>query len=294
MHRFLALLFALLLALPLGAAEIRYSAVTGSFSAELEAIKKVLVPNRQKLRRVTINGVVFESARVGRRRYLFFLTGMSVVNAAMTTQLALARFPVKELFFAGISGGVNPGYQPGDVVVPERWAYHDEGAYLNEREPGKFQMPEYFKPKYPNFGMMFPDEVVVIRSGLLKYERVAAFPAGSALVALAKKALARPPPLTLEGRICQVKYGGTGVSGSVFCDNSAYREFVWSTWQAECLDMESTAIAHVCWANKIPCLIVRGLSDLAGGQAGVNTEEKYLRAAAENSAKVLETILLAK
>lgn len=270
----------------------RYSIVMASFPEELTAMKKVLVLDRKGTLRMTkINGVAFESAMVGKRRCLFFLSGMSVANAAMTTQLALSKFPVKEVFFTGIAGGINPAYTPGDVVIPERWAYHGEGALLNEREPGKFQVPGFMKPHYPNFGMFFPDDVTVIREGMPKYEQVATFPADPKLIALAKRALRTLKPPTMNGRVCQVNYGGTGVSATVFCDNAQYREFVFSVWKAECLDMESTAIAQVCWANKVPCLIVRGLSDLAGGQTGPNEEEIYLKTAAEHSALVLEQIL---
>ena len=269
-----------------------YSIVMASFPEELQAMKKVLVLDRKRTLKLTkINGVTFESAYVGKRRCLFFLSGMSVANAAMTTQLALARFPVKEVFFTGIAGGINPAYTPGDVVIPERWAYHGEGALLNEREPGKFQVPSFMKPHYPNFGMFFPDDVTVIREGMPKYEQVATFPADPKLIALARRALRTLKPPTLNGRVCQVNYGGTGVSATVFCDNAQYREFVFSVWKAECLDMESTGIAHVCWANKVPCLIVRGLSDLAGGQTGPNEEEIFLKTAAEHSALVLEQIL---
>ena len=269
-----------------------YSIVMASFPEELTAMKKVLVLDRQGTLKMTkINGVAFESAWVGKRRCLFFLSGMSVANAAMTTQLALSKFPVKEVFFTGIAGGINPAYTPGDVVIPQRWAYHGEGALLNERESVKFQVPPYMKPHYPNFHMFFPDDVTVIRAGLPKYEQVSTFPADPGLIALAKRALVDLKPPMLKGRPCKVNYGGTGVSGTVFCDNAAYREYVFSVWKAECLDMESAAIAHVCWANKIPCLIVRGLSDLAGGQAGANEEEIYLKTAAEHSARVLEQIL---
>ena len=55
--------------------------------------------------------------------------------------------------------------------------------------------------------------------------------------------------------------------------------------------MESTAIAQVCWENKKPCLIVRGLSDLAGGQVGLNQVNENLKAAADHSAAVLVKIL---
>lgn len=298
-RQFLSLLLPALALVPAAHAKPRqpaappaYSIVMASFPEELTAMKKVLVLDRKNTLKMTkINGVAFESAMVGKRRCLFFLSGMSVANAAMTTQLALSKFPVKEVFFTGIAGGINPAYTPGDVVIPERWAYHGEGALLNEREPGKFQVPPYMKPHYANFNMFFPDDVTVIRAGMPKYEQIATFPADPGLIALAKRALVGLKPPTMNGRDCKVNYGGTGVSGTVFCDNASYREYVFSVWKAECLDMESAAIAHVCWANKVPCLIVRGLSDLAGGQTGPNEEEIYLKTAAQHSALVLEQIL---
>ena len=44
-----------------------------------------------------------------------------MVNAAMTTQLALDRFNVSAIIVDGIAGGVDPSLAIGDVVVPDRW-----------------------------------------------------------------------------------------------------------------------------------------------------------------------------
>ena len=139
--------------------------------------------------------------------------------------------------------------------------------------------------------MIFPDDVTVIRDGMNGYAQVENFPADLALLAAAKKATEPMTGLKVGDRSRKISYGGTGVSGTVFCDNAEYRKWVSEVWKADCLDMESTAIAQVCWANKKPCLIVRGLSDLAGGQAGANEEEIYLKAAADHSAQVLVRIL---
>ena len=112
-------------------------------------------------------------------------------------------------------------------------------------------------------------------------------------MALAKTVAAGLPKMTVGGRASRVSCGGTGVSGTVFCDNAEYRKWVFATFQADCLDMESAGIAQVCWQNKVPCLIVRGLSDLAGGQAGKNQMVEFLQAAADHSALVLVKILQA-
>jgi adenosylhomocysteine nucleosidase len=268
-----------------------YIAVLSSFPEELEAIEKVLVPAAAKLQVTRVNGLDFSVAEVDGRRYLFFVTGMSLVNAAMNTQLALDHFNIRDVYFTGIAGGINPAYSPGDVVVPARWAYHAEAAYFNETAPGQFNLAGYFHQKYANFGMIFPDNVTVKRDGMPDWSQVPFFPADDKLLAAAKKATDAMPPLKLGDRVSKVVCGGDGVSGTVFCDNAEYRKWIFTVWKAECVDMESTAIAQVCWENRVPCLIVRGLSDLAGGQAGANQEEEYLKAAADHSAEVLEVIL---
>ena len=268
-----------------------YVAVMASFAPELESIIDVMVPDKTLLHRTRINGIEFDTAELGGKHYVFFLTGMSLVNAAMNTQLAIDRFNLRAVFFTGIAGGIDPAYGPGDVVVPARWHYHSEAAYFNETAPGQFALAGYFKQKYKNFGMIFPDDVTVIREGQKDWAQQPFFSADDHLLLAAKKATDAMPLMKLGDHPNKVTYGGDGVSGTVFCDNAEYRKWIFDVWKAECLDMESTAIAQVCWENKTPCLIVRGLSDLAGGQTGMNTEEIYLKAAADHSAAVLERIL---
>ena len=53
---------------------------------------------------------------------VLFLSGVSMVNAAMTTQGAIDHFRITGVVFSGIAGGVNPSLSPGDVVVADRWS----------------------------------------------------------------------------------------------------------------------------------------------------------------------------
>jgi adenosylhomocysteine nucleosidase len=225
-----------------------------------------------------------------------FETGMSLVNAAMALQLALERMPITHVLFAGVAGGIDPALRIGDVVVPERWAYHCEAAYFNPSPDGKgWVAADYFEQRYPNFGMIFSDDMQAIRADKEKFERVATFPADPGLIAVARRAVEKLGPMRgLEsGRVIDVSVGGTGVSGTVFLDNREYREHVFKTWGARCLDMESTAYAHVCYTNEIPFLAVRALSDLAGGQAPgeKNAADATEHATSVHAVKVLRAIL---
>jgi len=85
--------------------------------------------------------------------------------------------------------------------------------------------------------------------------------------------------------------GGNGVSGPTFVDNAAYRKWVWDTFQADALDMETAAVAHVADVNRVPYIAFRSLSDLAGGGPGENELPTFFQLAAENSAGVVMAFL---
>ena len=87
--------------------------------------------------------------------------------------------------------------------------------------------------------------------------------------------------------------GGNGVSGQAFMDNKAFREYTFKTFEANVLDMETAAMAHVAYANSVPFIAFRSLSDLAGGGEGENEMGTFFKIAADNSAKVLLAFLSA-
>ena len=272
--------------------KISYIAVMGAYAPELAANRSILVGSNAPLHTTVVNGVRFEHYRVDGRNLLLFPSGVSMVNAAMTTQLALDRFDISHVLFAGIAGGINPSNHIGDVVIPARWHHHSEAVYANPKPDGTgYVLPEYFKPPFENFGFMFPDVVSTVRDGMAKPADQPFFPADPALLAAAERAIASLPPLIWSTNTARVSVGGNGIAGPVFMDNREYRRWAYRVWQAECLDMESTAIAQVCWANQKPFLIVRGLSDLAGGQEGLNAADFTEVPISRHAALVLKQIL---
>jgi adenosylhomocysteine nucleosidase len=265
-------------------------AVMSAFPAELALLEsKVVDPRKQ-----AINGVEFTTGVLQGKPVVLFLSGISMVNAAMNTQLALDRFKVTHIVFSGIAGGVNPGLKVGDVVVARRWAEYLEVTMAREVAPGKYQPPSHQgDAKLPNFGMLFPRPVGVRSSAHPREEKKLWFEVDPALLAIARRAgrevklercdseqrcLAHDP---------QVVVGGHGVSGQAFVDNAAFREYTFNTFAASVLDMETAATAHVAYANGVPFIAFRSLSDLAGGGEGENEIKTFFRIAADNSARVL-------
>ena len=288
-----AALFILLLsfALPAAGAE-RLIAICGAYPPEMAALQQAFNASQENgYQRSVVKGVEFWRGRHNGVDVVIFRTGVSLVNAAYQLQLALDHFPITHVLFAGVAGGVDPSLHVGDVVIPETWAYHGEAAYLNEDGSGAHVVPDYFKPRYKNFGMIFPEDVDVVRANGEVHRNIPFFPVDPGLIAIARKALPKIPPMEKAGRTVQVQVGGTGVAATVFLDNAKYREWLFDVWKARCVDMESTALAHVAFANGVPVLVVRGLSDLAGGQAGPNPISKNEQSVSEIAAQVLKTIV---
>lgn len=289
----IAIAFALAATVWATAAETaRLYGLCAAYPPEIDALKREFGADKPgAFTATTINGLTFLRGKFGKHDVVIFRTGVSLVNAAYQLQLALERFPITHVLFAGVAGGTDPALKIGDVVVPERWAYHSEAAYLNEDGKGGYVKPNYLRIEYENFGMVFPSDVSVVREGEPEFKKVPAFPADAELLAAARKAAPKIPPMRKAGRNVIVSVGGTGVAGTVFLDNANYREWIFRVWQARCLDMESTALAQVAYANRKPILIVRGLSDLAGGQHGANPIDENEARVSEIAARVLRGVM---
>ena len=246
----------------------------------------------------SLNGVEFVTGALQRREVVLFLSGISVVNAAMTAQLALDHFEIERIVFSGIAGGVDPALRIGDVVIADRWGQYLELVFARETEGG-WRKPPFFDYPYANFGMLFPRSVSVQRAGAPGPETRFWFAADPALLAAARVAAAEVvlARCTTDGTCLRyhprVVVGGPGVSGGAFIDNEELREYAFDTFGARVLDMESAAVAHVAYANGIPFLAIRSLSDLAGGGDGENQMEAFLGLAAGNATTVVKALLRA-
>jgi adenosylhomocysteine nucleosidase len=155
--------------------------------------------------------------------------------------------------------------------------------------------------EFPSFGMMFPraSSVALPTGRPDSLVRRFWFPVDSAALAVAREA-ARTVQLsrcTAAGRCLShtpsVVIGGNGISGPTFVDNAAYREWAWTTFRADALDMETAAVAMVAWQNRVPYIAFRSLSDLAGGGEGSNEVPIRGALAADNSAALVIAYLKA-
>jgi len=254
----------------------------------------------------TLNGGTYLTGTLAGKPVLLMQSGVSMVNAAMNTQLVLDRFNARRIVFSGIAGGVDPNLSIGDVIVADKWGQYLEMNFARKAKGG-WKSPEAVDPKAPgNWEFMYPRGVRVGNASAAP-ERHYTFAMDPELLALARKVA---PAITMErcvpasqgaregSQLClprapKVVVGGTGVSAGVFADNARFRKYLHAAWQARVLDMESAAVAQVAYANQVPAIVFRSLSDLAGGDAEKNMEDTFEHLASVNSAHVVRAYLAA-
>ena len=263
-------------------------AVATAYGPELDG----LLPELTRAAEQTVNGITYYTGQIEGQDVVLFKTGVSIVNATMSTQILLDRFAISEIIVSGVAGGVDPALSIGDVTAPARWGKYDEWVFMREVASDEYVAPSWFgEPEHASFGYMRPQGAVIARDGDPNPAPQFWWPVDAGMLAIAEQAAER---VSFErcstggqclGGAAHVEVGGNGVSGSIFMDNADVRAYVQDTFDAQVVDMETAAIGMVAHANGVPYVAFRTLSDLAGGgHAGANEIDAFEEIAAQNSA----------
>ena len=166
------------------------------------------------------------------------------VNAALCVQVLVSEFGVTHLINTGVAGSLDARINIGDLVVSTDAVHHDMDVCNLGYEPG--QVP----------GM---DTI--------------AFPTDEKLAELVVKTANKVAPElgVFRGRVA---------SGEQFVRTDAEKQRIISQFGALCTEMEGAAIAHAAYLNKVPCVIVRAISDKADGTDAQDYPTFEARAAA--------------
>mgnify|MGYP002550426631 CR=1 FL=1 len=183
--------------------------------------------------------------------------GIGKVCAALCAQVMIDRFEVKALVNTGVAGGLAPSLAIGDIVIAADAVQHDFDITSFGHVKGYLGGGDGSKPTR--------------------------FRSDPALVASFRKAAESTMKTgkTLEGTIA---------SGDVFVADEEKKREIASLFGAAATEMEGAAIAQTACANGVPFVIVRAISDLAGGEANVSFDE-FEKAAAETSAAIVAEML---
>ncbi|EQB9844151.1 5'-methylthioadenosine/S-adenosylhomocysteine nucleosidase [Cronobacter sakazakii] len=179
-------------------------------------------------------------------------SGIGKVSAAMGATLLLEHCKPDVIINTGSAGGLAPSLKVGDIVISDEVRYHDADVTAFGYEYGQM-------------------------AGC-----PAAFKADEKLIAAAQETIEKLNLHAVRGLV---------VSGDAFINGSVNLAKIRHNFpQAIAVEMEATAIGHVCHNFGVPFVVVRAISDVADQQSHLSFEE-FLAVAAKQSSLMLETLL---
>jgi adenosylhomocysteine nucleosidase len=188
-------------------------------------------------------------------------SGMGKVNAALVTTLLADRFGCHTVVFSGVAGGLDPRLAIGDIVVADFVIQHDAGVLEDERV--RIYQPGYVPMINPTDRLGYPTDPGLL--GRVKQQLTG---------------------ISIPGQIVY----GTVLSGDQYLNCEATRERLRNELGGQAVEMEGGAVAQVCEAFGIPWLVIRALSDLAGGTALFDFTA-FVDQAAASAATILRRLL---
>ncbi|CAK9884003.1 MAG: 5'-methylthioadenosine/S-adenosylhomocysteine nucleosidase [Candidatus Erwinia impunctatus] len=181
-------------------------------------------------------------------------SGIGKTAAAMGTTLLLQLCKPDVIINTGSAGGLASNLNVGDIVVSDEVRYHDADVTAFGYEPGQM-------------------------AGC-----PAAFPADTALIDVTERCIATLGFNAVRGLI---------VSGDAFINGAAPLARIRETFpQAVAVEMEATAIGHVCYQFGVPFVVVRAISDVAD-QESHQSFDAFLSVASRHSSEMVESVIAA-
>ncbi|MEG0774771.1 5'-methylthioadenosine/adenosylhomocysteine nucleosidase [Clostridium sp.] len=176
--------------------------------------------------------------------------GVCKVNAAIATQILVDKFEVTHVILTGVAGALNKKLHIGDTVISSEIAYHDVKGGI---------LTEYH-PWMQDIYFRSDGELLKLSEEVSK---------------------------SLE--VTSKCYTGRIITGEAFITHNE-RDSLIERFDPLCVDMESASVAHTCYVNNIPFIVIRSMSDNAD-ENGSETFKNNMEVAALNSIKLIEGLI---
>ncbi len=207
-----------------------------------------LIHNSPNIEMTIIGGLEFYEKHHAGQRLILVRSGIGKVNASMAATLLITHFTPDYIINTGAAGGLLPTMEIGDIVVSTTTFHHDF-----DLQPIGFARGEI-----PGIPIHFHSD--------------------SKLSEIIESVLAEDQLNSHRGVV------GSG-EFFVHCQNYV-KELKESFPTVVAVEMEAAAIAQVCYAFKVPFVVIRAISDVADHESHISFQE-FVKLAGVNSAKVL-------
>jgi len=195
----------------------------------------------------------FNVGKIYDKSIVIVTSGIGKVNAAVCTQILIDDFKVDCIINVGIAGGVREDIYPGDVIIADNLVQHDiDTSFFGDRI-GQV-------PRLDTFDFKCDERLVSVVNNVCKDIKNSKY------------------------------YKGRIVSGDQFVADVDKLKWISSEFGALGCEMEGASIAHVCYLNQIPFVVIRSVSDNAIN--GTHMEyDKFKVIALKNSFNIINSML---
>lgn len=224
--------------------------IIGAMELEVEELKSKMTVSRI----VEKAGMEFHEGTLEGADVVIVRSGVGKVNAALCVQILADVFQVTHIINTGVAGSLNAKLDIGDILISRDALHHDVDVTIFGYPLGEV----------PQLGTR-------------------TFSADSQLTALAQESCSKVNPdiHAILGRV---------VSGDQFISSKEVKTRLIEEFQGDCAEMEGASIAHGCYLNKIPFVIIRAISDKADDSAEMDYPT-FEKAAARHSALLVEDMV---
>ncbi len=214
------------------------------------AILKAKISNCET---ITHAGYNFYQGQIDNSDVVIVQSGIGKVAAALATAILIDKFKPDYVVNTGSAGGFDPSLKVGDIVVSSEVRYHDVDVTAFGYEIGQL-------PANPAAFLPHPALVNAAQIGIKELTNI------NAMLGL-----------ITTGDTFMTKENDIAKARANFPTMAA-------------VEMEGAAIAHTCQQFKVPFVIVRSLSDIAGIESPTSFDE-YLETASVNSSQLVINML---
>lgn len=212
----------------------------------------LLLEKIENPKKETVANTSFTEGQLAGKEVILLKSGIGKVNAAMATTILMERFSPSYVINTGSAGGFSKELSIGDLVVSKEVVHHDVDATAFDYVYGQVpQMPPVYK-------------------------------GDPYLIKLAKEAI---QTLNVKAKT------GLIATGDSFMENPRRVTFIRKKFpHMLACEMEAAGIAQVCYQYKVPFVIIRALSDIAGKEASISFDV-FLKKAANNAVYLIMEML---
>lgn len=215
---------------------------------------EILLKDLQLEHKETKANMTFHKGKLWGQNVVAVVCGIGKVNAAVCTQILISEYNVNKVINVGVAGGIGLDIYPGNVVIGDSLVQYDMDTTAFGDKIGQI-------PRLDTFDFKCNDD----------------------LVKCAKSACEENKDIkSFVGRI---------VTGDQFVASVEKIQWLGKEFGALACEMEGGSIAHVCYLNNIPFVVIRSISDNANNGAHMDFQE-FTPIGVKNSTCILKSMLL--